>query len=89
MKKNKNALILIILVLMGSLIGGLIGELLSRYPYMAWLSLGGKNGYNDFFSFSLNTINLGIIKFGFNLSMRINVGSIIGMITGILIFVKK
>lgn len=89
MRNKRSPWFLIIFLLFGALIGGFVGQLLSQYPYFAWMSLGGANGYRHLFSFSLDpAFDFHVIRLGFNMVLRINVGSIIGMILGVLIFMK-
>lgn len=89
MRKKRNPWILLLLILFGALIGGLIGEFLSKYAYFTWMSFGGATGYKNLFAFSLDpAIDFRVIKFGFNVALGINAGSILGMILGILVFLK-
>jgi hypothetical protein len=89
MRNKRNPWILIILLIFGALAGGFAGEFLVQYPYMSWIGFGGVNGYRELFSFSFNPlIDFKVFKFGFDLALRINAGSIIGMISGFLVFLK-
>jgi hypothetical protein len=89
MRSKRNVWLLIVLLLAGALIGGFAGELLSQNPYLAWLSLGGKNGYRELFSLSFDPLfDARILRFGFDFAMSINVGSIIGMLLGIIVFLR-
>lgn len=90
MRNRKNPLILIILLLVGALAGGILGEFLSRYGYFSWMSFGGVNGYKDLFAFSMNpAMDFRVIRFGFDVALKVNAGSIVGMILGILVFIKN
>ena len=89
MRNKKNPLLLFVLLLFGALIGGLAGEFLSRYPYMSWISFGGVNGYKDLFSFSMNpALDFRVIRFGFDFALKVNVGSIAGIILAFFAFLK-
>lgn len=87
MRKGKNGWIFLLLIIVLSLAGGLLGEILSQYKFFSWMSLGGQNGYITLFSFDLNPlIDFHLLKINFGLTMRLNVGSIIGMILAVIIY---
>jgi hypothetical protein len=87
MRRSGNAWILLIMVICGAVIGGLAAEILSPYPFFKWMSLGGSGGYRELFAFSFNPlIDMHVLKFGFNLAVRINAGSIIGIFLAILLY---
>ncbi|HBN83826.1 MAG TPA: hypothetical protein DDZ89_08270 [Clostridiales bacterium] len=87
MKKGKNGWILLLLIIVLSLAGGLLGEILSQYKFFSWMSLGGRNGYITLFDFNLNPLlDFHLFKINFGLTMRLNVGSIIGAILAIIIY---
>ena len=89
MRSRRNPWLFILLILVGALAGGLTGEALSRHPYFAWMSFGGINGYKELLAFSFDpAIDVGIIRFGANFSLKINAGGVIGMILGLLIFLR-
>jgi len=89
MRGKRNPWLLVVLLLAGALIGGFVGEFLSRYPYFTWISFGGTNGYRELFGFSFTPlIDSGTLRLGFDVALRINAGSILGMIISILIFLR-
>lgn len=89
MRNKRNPLFLLVLLFFGALIGGLAGEFLSRYPFLAWMSFGGTNGYKDLFAFSMNpAFDFRAIRFGFDFALKVNVGSIIGIILAFFAFLK-
>lgn len=89
MRNGRNARVLVLLLLLGALAGGLAGEFLVRYPYFTWMSFGGANGYRELFAFSLHpAFDFRILSFGLDFALRVNAGSIIGMILGVILFVK-
>lgn len=89
MRSRRNPWLLVVLLMAGALIGGICGELLSGYRYFGWMSFGGVNGYRELFSFSLSpAVDLRVLRLGFDLSLKINAGSIIGMLLGFLVFLK-
>lgn len=87
MRNRKSPWLLLILALLGALIGGTAGELLSGYPLFAWMSLGGPNGTRQLFAFSmLPAFDLHVLRVGFDVAVRVNAGSLIGMILGVLVY---
>ena len=89
MRNKRSPWILVVLLLTGALIGGVAGELLARYPFFSWMSFGGANGYRELLSFVFNPlIDSGVVRFGFDFTLRINAGSIVGMILATLLFIR-
>ena len=89
MRNKRNPWVLVVFLLAGALIGGVAGEFLSRFTYFTWMSFGGVDGYRDLFAFSMNpALDLRVLKFGFDVALGVNAGSILGMILAILIFIK-
>ncbi|MDD4496408.1 MAG: DUF4321 domain-containing protein [Eubacteriales bacterium] len=90
MRKSKSVWLLIVLVLLGATIGGFIGQLLSKYEFFSWMSLGGSSGYRELFSFSFNPLfDAHVLSMDFGMTLRVNAGSIIGMILAIILYYKK
>lgn len=75
MKKNSWACFLLILV--GIVIGGFIGEL---FP-VAWLNYGQTFGLTNPI-----VLNLGILIISFGLTIKITVASIIGVVVALIIY---
>lgn len=89
MRSRRNPWILCLLLLVGALVGGVAGEFLSQYPFFKWMSFGGANGYKDLFAFSLNpALDVRVLRFGFDFALRINAGSILGIILAIILFLR-
>ena len=79
MAKTKTAYLLIIL-LIGLIFGGIIGELLKNvFPLISY----GKS-----IGFDTVTINLGIIKLILGLDISINLASILGLLLALIVFSK-
>ena len=90
MRNKRNLGILVILLFAGALAGGIAGEFLAQYKNFGWMSFGQVGGYRELFSFSLHpALDLHVIKFGFDFALRVNMGSIIGMILGALLFMRR
>jgi F0F1-type ATP synthase assembly protein I len=89
MRNKRSPWLLVVLILSGALIGGLLSELLAGNPFFAWMSFGGANGYRELFAITFNPlVDSGVMRLGFDLALRVNAGSILGMILGILIYMK-
>lgn len=89
LRNKKSPWVLLLLILAGALIGGIAGGILSQYPSLAWVSLGGTNGYLELFAFSMNPlVDTHVIRLGFEFAFRVNAGSLLGIILGIIIYVR-
>ncbi len=81
--KEKNIWILLIFILSGLVVGGLLGELAARVPWLWWLSYSQSFGLQ-----SPVTLDLSIMQITFALMFKISVSSIIGMVLAIFIYKK-
>lgn len=81
--KNKSAGILFVMILVGLILGGFLGDFFSGYKYIGLISKGKDFG----FSSPLN-LNLGILALMFNFKLKINLAGIIGMFVAIFIYKK-
>ncbi len=89
MRNKKSPWVLLLLLLAGAMIGGIVGELLAQNPGMAWIGLGGTKGYRELLAFSLNPlVDTHAIRLGFDFVLRVNAGSLLGMILGIIIYTR-
>lgn len=88
-RRSKSTLLFFIFVLVGGILGGILGEILSQFQGLAWIKMGGANGYKELFSFSLDPlISTNFIRFGISLTIRVNLGNLIGIILGALFFLR-
>ncbi|WIF94416.1 DUF4321 domain-containing protein [Caminicella sporogenes] len=78
--RDKNVIILLLLLLSGSIVGGFIGDAFK--DTFSWLAYGKTIGVNTF------TLDLNIIKITLGFIMNINIASIIGIIIAIFIFTR-
>lgn len=83
MVREKNIWILLIFLLSGIVIGGLIANFASQVSWLSWLSYGEEFGTNGPIG-----VDLSILKLSFEIRMRINVASIVGMIIAAIIYRK-
>lgn len=73
----------IVLLLLGIVIGGFVGEYLGNFPSMEWLKYG-----KDFGMVNPLVIDLGVLKFQFALSIKFTVMGIVGLIVSFIIYKK-
>ena len=81
--KEKNFWILLVFLLSGLVIGGLLGELANKVPWLWWLSYGQEFGLA-----SPVTLDLSILKLTFSFLIKINIASIIGLAIAIIWYRK-
>ncbi len=78
---RKNNWVLVIILLCGIVLGGYIGTLTSKVPFLTWLSYGNTFGLT-----SPVVLDLGILVLTFGLTIHINLASIVGLIIGIIVY---
>ena len=81
--REKNIWILLVFILAGLVVGGLLGKLASGTPGLWWLSYEQQFGLENPL-----VLDLSVAKLTFGLMFKINVASIIGMISAIFIYKK-
>lgn len=83
MTREKNIWILLIFLLSGIVIGGLLATFAAKVSWLSWLAYGEEFGTNGPIG-----IDLSILKLSFELRMKINVASIVGLIIAAVIYRK-
>lgn len=78
---GKNNWALFLLVLAGIVIGSFIAKATSGVSFLSWLNYGQKFGLTDPF-----TLNLGILVLTFGFSVKITLGSILGIVIAVIIY---
>ncbi len=81
--KEKNFWILLVFLLSGLVVGGLLGILAEKVPWLWWLAYGE--------SFGITTpvaLDLSVLKITFSFMIKINIASIIGMAISIWLYRK-
>lgn len=73
-KSSKNIWTMILFLLAGVVLGAFIGQYVGTYPGFSWLAFGNTFGLTSPF-----TLDLGVLKFTFGLTIKVNVASIIGI----------
>ena len=90
MRKTRNFMWLLVYVLIGAVLGGILGDILSQINGLHWIKLGGTNGYRELFSVNYNPlINTNFLKLELGLTIRVNFGNIIGIITGLILYLQS
>ena len=80
---TNNILIFILVILAGIVLGGFIGEYLGSMPFLNWLKYGKEFGF-----ISPLVPDLGVLKITFALTIKFNLGVIIGLIVAIFLYKK-
>lgn len=78
---GKNSWALFLLVLAGIVIGSFIAQMASGISFLKWLSYGSHFGLTKPL-----TLDLGILVLTFALSIKITLGSIVGIIIAAIIY---
>ncbi len=81
MSKSKNSWACFLLMLAGVVLGGFIGSLASKVPFLSWLDYGQTFGLS-----SPLILDLGILVITFALTIKISIASIIGIIIAIIVY---
>lgn len=80
---TNNILIFILVILAGIVLGGFIGEYLGSMPFLNWLKYGKEFGF-----INPLVLDLGVLKITFALTIKFNLGVIIGLIVAIFLYKK-
>ena len=78
---SKNGWILLLLMLAGIVLGSFVATLTEAMPGFSWLSFGQSFGLD-----SPIVLNLGILIITFGLSIKITIGSILGLLIAAFIY---
>ena len=73
----------LIFLFSGIILGGLLGELAANVSWLSWLAYGDTFGLKEPF-----VLDISILQLTFSMMISLNVASIIGMITAIIIYKK-
>lgn len=80
---DKRYWVFLIFLFSGIIIGGLLGELASKVPFLSWLAYGKSFGLTDPLVLDIN-----ILKISFGFLVELNVASIIGILIAMLLYKK-
>ena len=78
MRRNRNTLLLLVLLLTGAAIGGLLGEILGDYAPILLMQRA--------FGLSPATVDLGILNFTFGFMFKLNLAGVLGLLVGFFLF---
>lgn len=78
---GKNNWALVLLILIGVVLGGFLGNLVSGVPGLSWLNYGKAFGFS-----SPMVLDLGIMVLTFALTINITIAGIIGVVIAIIIY---
>ncbi len=82
-KSTKSKWVLVICLLAGIALGGALGEYLSGFDYLKWLSFGQSFGFTEPVA-----LDIGILVLKFAILLKINIAAIIGIIISIFVYKK-
>lgn len=78
---GKNNWALVLLILIGVVLGGFLGNLVAGIPGLSWLNYGQTFGFS-----SPMVLDLGIMVLTFALTINITIAGIIGVVIAIIIY---
>jgi hypothetical protein len=78
----RSAWLLVILLILGGIVGGLIGQALSSVNHLAFLSQGPGIGL------PVTTLNLDFLTLTFGFAFKVNPVSILGFIAAFIIYLR-
>ena len=78
---GKNNWALVLLILIGVVLGGFLGNLVSGVPGLSWLNYGKTFGFS-----SPMVLDLGIMVLTFALTINITIAGILGVVIAIIIY---
>lgn len=85
---SKNKWALFLLILTGIVLGSFLGSLTKDIGFLSWLNFGFDFAIGKPDGSGIISVSLGDIAVQFGLRIRISVGSILGVITAILVYKK-
>lgn len=80
---STNIGVLILFLLAGIVLGGFVSDYLTFSPALSWLGYGKEFGLS-----SPLTLDLGVLKIQFGLTLHFTIAGIIGMILAVFIYKK-
>ncbi len=85
---NKNAWILLLLMLAGVVIGGFLGYLAKGVSWLSWLNFGQEFALGSNQGSGAIQLNLGVVVIQFGISIKITIASILGIIISFFVYRK-
>ena len=81
--KDTRFWLFLIFLFSGIIIGGLIGDLAKAIPYLEWLGYGKSFGLTEPLQ-----LDISVLRLSFSIMFELNVASVIGILTAVLIYRK-
>lgn len=78
---GKNSWALLLMILAGVVLGGFIGQLAAKVPFLSWLNYGQTFGLSQPL-----ILDLGILVLTFALTIKITIAGILGIVLAIIIY---
>lgn len=78
---GKNSWALLLMILAGVVLGGFIGQLAAKIPFLSWLNYGQTFGLSQPL-----ILDLGILVLTFALTIKITIAGILGIVLAIIIY---
>ena len=85
MNRSKQTLLLLFFLLAGVMVGSLLTGLGGRFPFLGWLSYGQSVGLS---ADRPLVLDLAVIRLTFGFQLSLNLGQILGILLGILLYRK-
>lgn len=80
---NKSNITFALTIISGIIIGGFIGDVLARIPFLGWLDYGKSIGLT-----SPLFVDLSFLTFTFGFTIDLTIAGVIGMVIAMLIYKK-
>mgnify|MGYP002627268012 FL=1 len=81
--KDTRFWLFLIFLFSGIIIGGLIGDLAKTVPYLEWLGYGKSFGLTEPLK-----LDISVLQISFSIMFELNIASVIGILTAVLIYRK-
>ncbi len=82
-RRSKNLLVLVMLIVFGTLIGNVVADISRNSQYFYWLAYGRQFGIS---TDSPLFLELGMISLKFGLMLNLTISSIIGIIVSVIVY---
>ncbi len=78
---KKNGWVLLVILMVGIVLGGFIGQVCAGVPALSWLNYGQTFGLS-----SPLVLDLGILVITFGFTITVTIAGIVGVVLGLLIY---
>ena len=80
---NKSNTVFALTLISGLVIGGFLGDVIARLPFLGWLNYGKTIGLTNPFY-----LDLSFMTFTFGLTLNLTIAGIIGMVIALILYKK-